>query len=122
MGISTYSLGQVQVCAKPLSVFMTSPAGSSAPVAGSYHLISNGPDLALCTMTVFGEPGLAFTRARITTSEGPPPNQRCSLSLTPSTATLNGEATESAANMLLVMVRFKSLLVAHRAAAALASG
>src|SRR6202050_5855462 len=102
MGISTYSLVQVRVCANPLSFFMTPPAGSSAPVAGSYHLISNGPDLALCNLTVFGEPGLAFTRATITTSEGPPPNQRCSLFPTRSTVTRNGEASESAANILLV--------------------
>src|ERR1035438_401292 len=102
MEIRAYSLVHAQVCAKPLSVFATAPAGSSAPVVGSYHRISNGPDLTLCTLTVFGEPGLAFTRATITTSDGPPPNQRCSLFPTPSTAILNGEATESAANMLPV--------------------
>ena len=101
---------------------MTSHAESSAPVAGSYHLISNGPGLTLCNLTVFGESWLAFTRATITTSERPPPNQRCSLFPTPSTAILNGEAVESAANMLPVMERLRKLLVAHKAAAALASG
>src|SRR5580698_11376355 len=122
MEISAYSLVQAQVCTKPLSVFVTSPAGSSTPVAGSYHLISNGPGLTLCNLTVFGESGLAFTRATITTSEGPPPNQRCSLFPTPSTATLNGEAVESAANMFPVMERLRKLLAPHKAAAALASG
>ena len=122
MEISAYSLVQAQVCAKPLSVFVTSAAGSSAPVAGSYHLISNGPGVTLCSLIVFGESGLAFTRATITTSEGPPLNQRCSLFPTPSTATLNREAAESVANMLPVMERFRKLLVAHKAAAALASG
>src|SRR5580658_7347727 len=122
MAISAYSLVQAQVCAKPWSAFVTSPAGSSAPLAGSYHLISNGPGLTLCNLTVFGELGLAFTRATITTSEGPPLNQRCSLFTTPSTATVIGEAAESAANMLLVMKRLRKLLAAHKAAAALASG
>src|ERR1700677_2149682 len=53
--ISAYSLVQAQVCAKPLSVLVTSPAGSLASVAGSDHLISNGPDFLLCNRTVFGE-------------------------------------------------------------------
>src|SRR6202034_2197566 len=122
MEISRYSLVPAQVCANPFSVFVTSPAGSSAPVAGSYHLISNGPGLTLCNLTVFCEPGLAFTRATITTSEGPPPNQWCSLFPTRSTVTRNGEASESAANILLVMKRLRELLAAHKAAAALASG
>src|ERR1700677_31977 len=119
--ISAYSLVQAQVCAKPLSVLVTSPAGSLASVAGSDHLISNGPDFLLCNRTVFGESELAFTRATITTSEGPPANQWCSLFPTPSTATLNGEASESVANMLLVMERVRELLAAHKAAAAWAS-
>src|ERR1035438_778285 len=121
MEIRAYSLVQAQVCAKPLSVFVTSPAGISEPVAGSYHLISNGPDVTLCNLTVFGESGLAFTRATITTSDCPPRNQRCSLFPTPSTETLNGEVAGSAANMLPVMERFRKLLAAHKAAAALAS-
>src|ERR1700691_6764132 len=107
MEISRYSLVPAQVCSKPLSVFVTSPAGSSAPVAGSYHLVSNGPDLTLCNLTVFGDSGLAFTRATITTSEDPPPNQRCALFATPSSATLNGEAAESASNMLAVIERLR---------------
>src|SRR5271170_4981733 len=122
MEISAYSLVQAQVCAKPWSAFVTSPGGSWAPVAGSYHMILNDPGLTLCNLTVFGESGLAFTRATITTSEGPPLNQRCSLFPPPSTATLNGEAAESAANMLPVMERLRKLLAAHKAAPALASG
>ena len=86
------------------------------------HSPLNDPGLTLCNLTVFGESGLAFTRATITTSEGPPLNQRCSLFPTPSTATLNGEAAESAANMLPVMERLRKLLAAHKAAPALASG
>src|ERR1700733_7484858 len=124
MEISAYSLVQAQVCVKPLSVFVTvtSRAASSAPVVGSYHLISNGPGLTLCNLTVFGESGVAFTRATITASEGPPLNQWCSTLATPSTAILKGEVAESVTNMLLAIVRLRKLLAAHKAAADLASG
>src|SRR5580704_1948675 len=120
--INAYSVVHAQVCAKPLSVFVTTPAGSSAPVAGSNHLISNGPDLTLCSLTVFGDSALALTRATITTSEDPPTNQRYSLLLTPSASTLNGEAMESVATMLGGMERLRKLLDVHKATTALASG
>src|SRR5580700_7694345 len=122
MEISAYSLVQAQVCTNPLSVFFTSLAGSSAPVVGSYHLTSNDPDLTPCSRTVFGDPGPECTRATITTSERPLANQWCSLFFRPSTTTLNGEAAESVAYMLLVMERFRKLLAVHNAAAALVSG
>src|ERR1700722_17970370 len=121
MEINAYSLVHTQVCSKPLPFLVTSPAGSSAPVAGSYHLISNGPGLVLCNRIVFRESSLAFTRATITTSD-PPTNQWCSLLSTLSTATLNGEPADSVANMLAVMKRLKTLLFAHKAAAVLVSG
>src|ERR1700722_20546446 len=84
--------------------------------------MSTGPDLRPCSLTVFEWPGGAPTRATITTSDGPPLNQRCWSFPTPSTAILNGEFMESAANMLLVMERVMKLFTAHTAAAALASG
>src|ERR1700722_2964833 len=115
------SLVQSQVCAKPLSVFVASPAGSGAPVAGSYHLISNGPGLLPWSLTVFEWPGLPSSPAPLTTSE-PAPNQRCRSFPTPSTAILNCEFAESDANMLFVMERVIKLFTAHTAAAALASG
>src|SRR5579863_840558 len=121
MEINAYSLVQAQACARPLSVFVASPAGSWAPVAGSYHLISNGPDLVPCSRTALGEPGLPFTRATITRSDGPPPNHRCSLFPTPSATTLNGEVAGSVGNMLAVTAWFMKLLTAHTASAALAS-
>src|SRR5580698_259434 len=105
MEISAYSLVHAQVCAKPLSVWVTSPAGSSTPVAASYHLISNEPALTLCNRTIFDESGLACTRATITASD----------------ATLNGEAAESVAYMLLGMEWLRKLLAAHKAAAAFVS-
>src|SRR5580698_4414934 len=120
MEISAYSPVHAQVCSKPLSAFVT--AGSSAPVVGSYHLMSNDPDLTPCSRTVFGDPGLAWTCTTITTSDGPPANQWESLLSTPSAATLNEEFAESVAYMLLVMERFRKLLAVHNAAAALASG
>src|SRR5580698_592826 len=121
MEISAYSLVHAQVCAKPLSVLVTSPAGSSTPVAASYHLISNEPALTLCNRTIFDESGLACTCATITTSEGPLANQCCSLFFTPSTATLNGEVAESVAYMLLGMEWRRKLLAAHKAAAVFVS-
>src|SRR4051812_29355656 len=122
MEIRAYSLAHWEVCSNPLSVVFTSSAGTVAPVAGSYHLISNGPGLTLDNLTVFGALELALMRATITRSEGPPTNQRCSSFFTPSTATLNADAAESPANMSAVMERLRMLLAMHKAAAALASG
>ncbi len=77
MVISAYSLVQAQVCSKPLSVFVASPAGSWAPLAGSYHLISTDPGVRPFNLTAFGESEDPFTRATITISDVPLPNQRC---------------------------------------------
>src|SRR5580700_1710174 len=120
MEISAYSLVQAHVCSKPLSVFVASPAGNWAPVAGSYHLISNGPARPPCSRTVLGESGLPFTCATMTTSDFPPRDHRCSSFTTPSTATLNGDAA-SAGNMLAVMERAKRLFTVHTAPAAFVS-
>src|SRR5580698_7508845 len=120
MEISAYLLVPTQLCVKPFSVFVTSPAASSAPVAGSYHLVSNCPGLSPCSRTVFVEPGYAFTRATITVSEGPPLNQRCSIFFTPSTSTRNEEFAESVAYRLAGMERFRKLLAVHKSTAALA--
>src|SRR5580658_615017 len=121
MEIRAYSLVQAQVCVKPLSVFVASPAGNGVPVAGSYHLISNGPDRTPCSRTVFGESGLPFTRATITTSDCPPPNQWWSPLATRSTAMLNGEVAESAGNILAVMECAMKRFTLHTAVAAAAS-
>src|SRR5580700_252360 len=121
MEIRAYSLVQAHVCTKPWFVFVASPAGSLAPVAGSYHLISNGPARPPCSRTVFGESGLPFTCATMTMSDFPPPDHWCSWFAAPSTTTLNGEAAASAGNILAVMEFAMRPFMVHTASADLAS-